>query len=164
MGASGTRRRVWDAPRRRRVSKPSENQTSRVPPARRFLAHRIVPISRPSPRIRTWIRSPSLRLHLALMQKPPFERLRSVPITIPPSPRAIVQGSLVETRSGRFGNSLMFKSREGRAEDRGLRVKTRLVFGPIWTIFGFGVLASTMPGADQWPTAKRARREISSGP
>jgi hypothetical protein len=111
-GRSGTRRRVWECP-------PASAglivgpyvQTSSIPPARPFLAQRVVPLSRPSPNMRTSIRSPSTKLHLALTQKPAFERFRSVPWTIAPSPRAILQGSLVETRSGRFGNSLIVRFR-----------------------------------------------------
>ena len=97
------------APRCRRVSLLSLYQMSSSPPARPFLAQRAVPLSRPSPNMRTSIRSPSTKLHFALTQKPAFERFRSVPSTIAPSPRAILQGSLVETRSGRFGNSLIVR-------------------------------------------------------
>ena len=91
--------------------RPSKIQTSSIPPARRHFAQRIVPLSRPSPRIRTSIRSPSSRLHLALTQKPALERFKSVPMTIAPSPRAIVHGWLLGKRSGRFGYSVMFRSR-----------------------------------------------------
>lgn len=105
---SGTRRRVWECPP---ASAGLIIQMSSSAPARHLFAQRIVPLSRPSPKIRTSIRSPSKRLHLALTQKPAFERFRSVPATIAPSLRAILQGSFACTRSGRFGSSFMLRIR-----------------------------------------------------
>ena len=98
-----------NASQRRRLIVRPYVQTSSIPPARPFFVQRVVPLSRPSPNMRTSIRSPSTKLHLALTQKPEFERFRSVPWTIAPSPRAILQGSFAETRSGRFGNSLIVR-------------------------------------------------------
>ena len=112
-----------NAPRRRRVSLLPMCQMSSIPPARPFFAQRVVPLSRPSPNKRSSIRSPSTKLHFALTQKPAFDRFRSVPWTIAPSPRAIRQGSLVDTRSGRFGNSLIvrFQTKARRLGPRCLR-------------------------------------------